>query len=164
MIAEPENLGEASENLGEDSEFLGGQGGKPEKPATRADMVLYRRAMRNDYPVDERIRRLIVDQCAKIAENSDNEREVIAAARTLILADSVNVRREAMDQADEHKAQPDLVDVNVHSQILEDPDFYGNYDQLAKIAEASGVDPFASRPVQTDVVRPEVGENDGPAG
>ena len=64
------------------------------------------------------------------------------------------IRMEAQNQADEHKAQPDLVDINVHSQILEDPDFYGNYDQLAKIAEASGTDPFASHPVQANDLRP----------
>ena len=55
------------------------------------------------------------------------------------------IRMEAQNQVDEHKAQPDLVDINVHSQILEDPDFYGNFDHLTAIAEASGTDPWAPR-------------------
>ena len=67
------------------------------------------------------------------------------------------IRMEAQNQVDEHKAQPDLVDVNVHAQKLEDPDFYGNYDQLAAMAKATGIDPWVPR--EADDLRPPLGEN-----
>ncbi len=56
-------------------------------------------------------------------------------------------------------ASRDLAGADEHASILEDPNFYGNYAQLAAIAEASGIDPWAPREVQTDDLRPPLGEN-----
>lgn len=151
MIAEPENADDDSEPRG----VLGDGALRPGK----YNMALARRAIREDWPMSAEMRTLLINQMALVVGRSPDERNKIGAARVMVAADSVNVRREEMDQRDEHKAQPDLVDINVRSQILEDPDFYGNYDQLAALAEASGTDPFASRPVQADDLRPEVGEN-----
>ncbi len=53
-------------------------------------------------------------------------------------------------------ASRDLAGADVHAQILEDPNFYGNYAQLAAIAEASGIDPFAPREGQTDGIEPRI--------
>ncbi len=80
----------------------------PSELITKSEMTLVRRAVRNDWPLSDDLRRLVVTQMALIVGRAENERERIAAAKVLVAADAVNHRREASDQADEHKRLPNL--------------------------------------------------------
>ena len=68
-----------------------------ESQATRTDLILTRRAVRSDWPIPAEARGQIVSEMLRIVSSSANDRERIGAARVLIVADSVNVRREAFD-------------------------------------------------------------------
>ena len=71
------------------------------------DLALIRTAIRNEYPITDDVRKLIVNQMALIVGRDDSAKMRVAAARVLVAADSVNVKREAIQQADEHKRMPD---------------------------------------------------------
>ncbi len=53
-------------------------------------------------------------------------------------------------------ASHDLAGADVYVPILEDPDFYGNFDQITAIAKATGIDPWAPREDQADGVEPRI--------
>jgi hypothetical protein len=90
------------------------------------NMALVRRAIREDWPIPNDLRRALVEQMGAVltsqievvyAMDEEDREEVIdsavrnkiAAAKVLIAADSVNAKREAMDQKDEHLLMPKLV-------------------------------------------------------
>ncbi len=114
----------------------GGIGGnlfiKPENE--RSDTKIIERAIRNDWPIPASIRNQIVNRMSDIVGTSPEERNQIAAARVIVAADGVNVRREALDQKEqqyrephpqtilhEHSGSIDLVPVR--QQLLSQPDF-----------------------------------------
>lgn len=78
------------------------------------NMAMIRRAIENGWPVKPEIRQLVTNQMALVVGKSDNERNKIAAARVLVAADGVNVRREAIDAADE---RPNIDTVNVQVNV-----------------------------------------------
>lgn len=91
----------------EPDEPQGGQGEIVSQPL-RSNATLIRRAIREDWPISAEVRKAVVTQMAVTAISGANERDRIAAAKTLVAADAVNAKREAMDQADEHKRLPNL--------------------------------------------------------
>lgn len=68
---------------------------------------MIKRAIRNDWPITAEMRKILVARMQEIIKTSDDDRNCIGAAKALLLADSINVKRESMDQADEHKRMPD---------------------------------------------------------
>lgn len=134
--------------------------------AGKYNMAIARRAIRNDWPISEEVRKLVADQMASIIGNGRTERDRIAAAKVLVAADSVNQRREAMDQADEHHQDGDLV---VHQgriehvgvRVIEDVEWYDNdaHDRPAQGAGPSAEGLAITGPVQGSDVRAKVGQN-----
>ncbi len=99
-------------------EDAGGIGGnlfvKPENQ--RSDTKMIERAIRNDWPIPASTRLLIANRMSDIVGTSPEERNQIAAARVLIAADGVNVRREALDLK-ETQGPGGGVNVNVGVQV-----------------------------------------------
>ena len=79
-------------------------------------MAMVRRAIKEGWPITPQLRRILVDKMADVMTLADDERTQVAAAKVLIAADAINTKREAMDQADDHKAQPDL-HLHAHADI-----------------------------------------------
>ena len=77
---------------------------------TRADIVLIRRAIREDWPVDSEARRVVVERMKKILENPLSDDELaMKASGVLLAADTNNIKRESLDQKDEHHAEGETV-------------------------------------------------------
>ena len=72
----------------------------------RGSIALIRRAIRNDYPIDAETRASLIREMRDIMETNEDERARIGAAATIIAADNANIKREAMDQKDEHAYLP----------------------------------------------------------
>lgn len=118
----------------------------------KADAAMVRRAIREDWPLTPEIRRMIVSQMALVAGRSGDERNRIAAAKVLVAADSVNVRREALDQADEHHAEGETVNhqvtggiviADLRREVLADADyleFLRRQDESTIISQSGGSD------------------------
>ena len=60
----------------------------------RADVRLLERAIKERWPIDDKIRRLALGRVAVIAANSTQERNRIAATRVLVQMDQINAARE----------------------------------------------------------------------
>lgn len=90
------------------------------------NMALVRRAIREDWPIPNDLRKALVEQMGAVltseirvvyAQDEDEREEIIdsavrnkiAAAKVLVAADAVNAKREAMDQKDEHLLMPKMV-------------------------------------------------------
>jgi hypothetical protein len=71
--------------------FMGGQG-----EVTRSDLKLANTAIRNEYQMTPEIRQNIIGQAHTILMFSDSERWQLLAAKVLLTADSINVKREAV--------------------------------------------------------------------
>lgn len=71
------------------------------------DLKMIKRAIRNDWPISPDLREMLVNRMQEIIKTSDDDRNCIGAARALIQADALNAKREALEQADEHKRMPD---------------------------------------------------------
>lgn len=122
------------------------------------DIALYRRAMRNDWPVGRRMRRKIVKG---LAAKLDDPKLMMDAAKTLIHADVANIRREALDV--QAARQPDTTNVNVAVgvQVIEDENWYGNSAkyQAAEAQAASSAGAAGPESIQGGSLRPAVGQN-----
>jgi hypothetical protein len=67
----------------------------------KANMRLIRRAIKNGWNVPEEYKAAVVEQMAKVATESDDERNRIAASKVLVAADSVDARfQQASDKPD----------------------------------------------------------------
>ncbi len=90
-------------NGNSNGKFLGGQG-----EVSRSDLRLADMAMRHEYPLTDEIRLNIVSTAHGILMASEDPRWQLLAAKVLLTADSVNVRREtnrvAERQTDVHEA------------------------------------------------------------
>ena len=114
-------------------------------------------AIHQRFPISEREARAVIARQIKDATDLGNTpREANSAARAVFDAMRIN-------QADEHKQQPDEVNMNLHSgvRIVEDRDWYGNSDRIAALtAAASGSDSDGPRQVQdSSGSGPPVGKN-----
>ena len=75
--------------------LIGGLGGTTERHA-RHDMKLIERALINQYPMTPETRARVIDEATAIMTSSDSERNRLMAARVLVMADGLNVKREAI--------------------------------------------------------------------
>lgn len=56
----------------------------------RADLVLFRKALKERWPISDRMRQIVLERLGEVLEKSPNYRDWIAAARTLGLLDGIN--------------------------------------------------------------------------
>lgn len=67
------------------------------------NMRLLRQAVKNEWPVSDAVKRIIVAEMTKTVVGAEKPRDKAAAARVLVQADSLNVRREhGPRQPDQH--------------------------------------------------------------
>ena len=94
-------MDEPSKN-GQSNHELEGIGGQPivDSRTSVKDLRLLQRAARHKWPVKNHHRKLVVNQMEDILKNADDPRTVVAAARVLIAADSVNIHRETNEVAE----------------------------------------------------------------
>ena len=74
---------------------------------SKTDLILTRRAIRNDWQMSAAARGKIVSEMIRIVSSSASDRERIGAAKVLIAADAVNVKRESLDLQAERKNPPE---------------------------------------------------------
>ena len=74
---------------------------------SKTDLILTRRAIRNDWQISADARGKIVSEMIRIVSSSASDRERIGAAKVLIAADAVNVKRESLDLQAERKSPPE---------------------------------------------------------
>jgi hypothetical protein len=74
------------------------EGGQGEESAHhgRGTMAMVRRAIREEWPISPATKAAVVEQMDRIVRRTRNNRDKIAAAKVLVAADGVNVRREAV--------------------------------------------------------------------
>ena len=89
-----------SEGVGGDSNLL------QDSRHVREDMRLAGLAVRKRWPTEDRIKEAISAKVARVTLAADDERITLMGAR-------VYVQMEGQNQADEHKAQPDKVDLTI---------------------------------------------------
>lgn len=66
--------------------------------AGRYNMALVRRAIRNDWPIPDELRKLVTAQMGVVLQDDKiSRRAKIAASKVILTADQVNVRREVID-------------------------------------------------------------------
>ena len=89
----------------------GGIGGQPvvDTRTGGKDMRLIRRAIQGGWPITDEIRELVIREMGIIVRDSENERNRVAAAKTLVSADGINARLEVADIGNDTKQ----VDVNI---------------------------------------------------
>lgn len=58
------------------------------------NMALVRSAIRKGYPISEELKKKLIDQMDSVLEGAEEPRDKIGAAKVIIAADMVNVRRE----------------------------------------------------------------------
>lgn len=95
--------------------FPAGRSAEAGGELSRSDLRMIRAAIKNEYPINEAVRKLIVSKLSLIVGRSPDERQQVAAARVLVAADAVNVKREQLQQADIHKQLPDK-HLHVHAE------------------------------------------------
>ena len=105
----------------------GGLGGIADERNQAAAIVLVRRAIRNDWPLTDAMRQLVVNQMALVVGRSEDNRAKVAAAKVLVAADSINAKREADDLRAEQGPGGDVnvqigVGLNV-AQASSDPEY-----------------------------------------
>jgi hypothetical protein len=65
------------------------------RPLTQGDLVLIRMAARREWGLGRSLRKRLVKEMAAILRHGPTARDKVAAARTLVLCDSIDARREA---------------------------------------------------------------------
>ena len=65
--------------------------------ANKEDMRLIRAAIRRGWGVPDAVKGMVVKKLARIVKHSEDARDIVAASRTLILADKVDAEREGND-------------------------------------------------------------------
>ncbi len=144
---------------GDEPQNPGGAGGDADEypliGKTKASRI-ERTAIKQRWPVPEKYRGPIMNRAiANMLEENTSIRDFNQTLNALLRADALN-------QADEHKQQPDEVNINLTGgvRIIEDDNWYGNSDRFATIAAAaSDQDSDGSGPVQGSGGRPPLGKN-----
>lgn len=77
---------------------------------TRADLVMLRRAIAKGWPVSDKVREKVMGLVETVLDNpSATVKAKLGAGKLALMADGVNVRREALDQKDEHHEDGQVV-------------------------------------------------------
>lgn len=79
----------------------------------KGNLALVRRAIRNRWPVPKELRESLIAQCQAVMEQSYKPADIIAAAKTILEADKINVAATKLDE--QHHGQTNI-QVNVDSQ------------------------------------------------
>lgn len=64
--------------------------------AGKGNMRLIQRAIKNGWPIPDELRQKVMSQMEKIVDGGESERDRIGAAKVILAADMVNVKREDM--------------------------------------------------------------------
>jgi hypothetical protein len=118
--------------------------------ASRYNLGLVERALRNRFPVSDAIRELVVSQAVAIIRWAKNPRTQLAAMRVLLAADALNVRREAIAGP-----EPDpeaMAAVAARWEALKTPE--GRKALSAELTQLYGEELFAPRPESRDDANP----------
>lgn len=70
--------------------------GETEIQATRGDMALVKYAVRQRWPISDQVRSDLVSQMSSVMKNSLNDRDRVAAAKVIALADDINLKDEGL--------------------------------------------------------------------
>jgi hypothetical protein len=70
--------------------------GETEIQATRGDMALVKYAVRQRWPISDEVRKDLVSQMSSVMKNSQNDRDRVAAAKVIALADDINLKDEGL--------------------------------------------------------------------
>lgn len=65
-----------------------------DKPATRSEMALWGRAIKQRWPISDEVRERMVATVLEILSNPESQREALAAAKVLVSADAQNLKTE----------------------------------------------------------------------
>ena len=113
-------------------------------------------AIKQRWPIPEKYREPIMKRAiTKLIDPNTSDRNFNQTLNALL-------RAEAQNQADEHKQQPGELNINLGTgiRIIEDRNWYGNFDRLSAIAAAaSDQDSDGPGPVQGGGGGPPVGKN-----
>ena len=139
--------------------------GEPKSLPSKNDIRLWKRAIRERWPISDEMREIITDELFAVLVNSKSPRDKINASKVLLGADGLNVKRGSMIGAvAKSQQQPATnVSVNVGVQIVETDDWYGTkpatVDHVAQGngSSANGVDIAGS--IQGGGVWPALGQN-----
>lgn len=71
---------------------------------TRADLKMIERAQRQGWGISQKRRAAVVSKMSELVEKATDNRTKVGAAKVLVQADAINVKREQLAQKDEHHA------------------------------------------------------------
>lgn len=145
-MSDVQKNGEPPESVGAGGDFTG---------VTKMDRM-EQQAIRQRWPIPEECREPIINRViSRLNDSEISDRDFNQTFNALLKA-------EAQNQADEHKQQPDEVNINLTGgvRIVEDDNWYGNSDRFAALAAAaSGSDSDGPGPVQGGGRRPPLGKD-----
>ena len=91
--------------------------GDGEARAGRNNMQLALKAIRENWPISNQIRQMVINQMALVVGKSTDDRSKIAACKVLVAADLCNAKREATETPQQHehhhKANVDVSELRV---------------------------------------------------
>ena len=138
-----------------DSPEIDGGSGDVYSEGIKRDRI-ERQAIQQRWPIPEKYREPIMKRAiTKLIDPNTSDRNFNQTLNALL-------RAEAQNQADEHKQQPGELNINLGTgiRIIEDRNWYGNFDRLSAIAAAaSDQDSDGPGPVQGGGGGPPVGKN-----
>ncbi len=139
---------------GDEPESEGGLGGDVYSEGIKRERI-ENTAIKQRWPIPEKYREPIMNRAiTKLLDKDTSARDFNQTLNAILRADALN-------QADEHKQQPDELNINLEGvQIVLDRDWYGNAHRLPPLpAGASDQDSDGPGPVQGGGGRPPVGKN-----
>lgn len=112
----------------------------------RQTLAMVRRAINSGWPIDDRIRQLVVNQMALVVGKAESPRDKAAAAKVLVAADNINTKRAELELKlhvveNPHQGNSSNVTVTVTVEASE------QRSRLAAIAQRLGVT-TVDQPVQ----------------
>jgi len=129
-----------SENEGDLPALDGGQGELlADAHRRRSDIRLIARAIRKEWPISPSVRELVVVRLADIVDEAEEDKDKIGAARALIAADGLNLKREQPEPP-----AATAVQVNVNTGDGATVNVQGILDDYRDVVAGSGVPAIAS--------------------
>lgn len=132
---------------------------------SKADIKLWRRALREGWPISADDRNTIIRDMMDAFILAKSPRDKINAAKVIMLGDSLNVKRASMIGAAAKGQQQTQVNVNVGVQVVESDDWYGTRaaaESRALTAQGNGASagsPALPGPVQGGSNGKALGQN-----
>lgn len=134
---------------------------------SKADIKLWRRALRENWPISADDRNQIIRDMMDAFIMSESTRDKINAAKVIMLGDSLNVKRASMIGAANKTQQATQVNVTNNNivQVVESDDWYGTRAAAeSRVVATSGNGSPAGNiavtgEIQSGGVRPPLGQN-----